>query len=96
MVGRRPRTESLYAVDAARLASAIRTAREAKGLTQEDLAHASELSLSTVRKIERSAIVEPGFFPVMAMLAVLGVDPSGLKLPIVQRLRRVRERTRRA
>lgn len=95
MAGRRPRTESLYALDAAKLAAAIRTAREAKGLTQEDLAHASELSLSTVRKIERSAIVEPGFFPVIAMLTVLGLDPFGLKLPLVQRLRRLRERARR-
>jgi transcriptional regulator with XRE-family HTH domain len=88
VVGRRPRTESLYVADAATLASAIRDAREARGLTQEDLARASELSLSTVRKIERSAIVEPGFFPVMAILAALGVDPRALKLPVVERVRR--------
>ena len=87
MVGRRPRTESLYAADAATLASAIREARETKGLTQEDLARASELSLSTVRKIERSAVVEPGFFPVMAILAALGVDPGRLRLTVVERVR---------
>lgn len=87
MVGRRSRDQSLYSRDAARLADAIRSAREARGLTQEQLAQASELSLSTVRKIERSAIVEPGFFPVMAILAVLRVDVGGLKLPTVQRLR---------
>jgi transcriptional regulator with XRE-family HTH domain len=95
MVGRRPRSESLYATDAVSLGSAIREAREAKGITQEELAHASELSLSTVRKIERSAVVEPGFFPVMAILAALGVDPSGLKLPIVTRVRRAAVRGRR-
>lgn len=88
MAGRRSRAESLYVVDAASLASAIRAAREASGLTQEELARLSELSLSTVRKIESSAIVEPGFFPVVAILAVLGLDPAGLGLPLVERVRR--------
>jgi transcriptional regulator with XRE-family HTH domain len=95
MVGRRPRAQSLYARDAASLAGAIRAAREANGLTQEQLAQASELSLSTVRKIERSAIVEPGFFPVMAILAVLRVDTGALKLPTVQRLRGAKRRGQR-
>lgn len=93
MVGRRPRAESLYAADAAMLASAIRAAREVRGMTQEDLAQASELSLSTVRKIERSAIVEPGFFPVMAILSAVGIDPAGLRLPVVERVRRAISRS---
>jgi len=88
MPGRRTRAESLYAKDAAKLAAAIRSARAAKGLTQEELARACELSLSTVRKIERSAIVEPGFFPVSAILTVLELDAMDLKLPTILRLRR--------
>lgn len=88
MAGRRSREESLYSRDAARLAELIRAARTAKGLTQEQVAQAAGLSLSTVRKIERSGIVEPGFFPVMAILAVVGLKPGELKLPTVQRLGR--------
>jgi transcriptional regulator with XRE-family HTH domain len=54
-------------------------------MTQERLAYATGLSLSTVRKIETGEVVEPGFFPVMAILAVLDIEPSQLDLPVVKR-----------
>ena len=56
-------------------------------MTQERLAYAAGLSLSTVRKIETGEVVEPGFFPVMAILTVLGVETSQLELSFMQRVR---------
>jgi transcriptional regulator with XRE-family HTH domain len=53
-------------------------------MTQERLAYTSGLSLSTVRKIETGEVVEPGFFPVMTILTVLGVEPSQLELSIMK------------
>ena len=56
-------------------------------MTQERLAYTTGLSLSTVRKIETGEVVEPGFFPVMTILAVLGVEPSQLELSIMKQLK---------
>jgi transcriptional regulator with XRE-family HTH domain len=85
MAGRRSRTESAHTGDAATLAGAIRGARERRNITQEQLAYTAGLSLSTVRKIESSAVVEPGFFTVMAILAALDLDPPKLRLPETRR-----------
>jgi transcriptional regulator with XRE-family HTH domain len=74
--GRMPRDQSRFRSDAERLASMIRSAREAADLSQEALAHAAGVSVSTVRKIETGGVVEPGFFPVMSILRELGVDAN--------------------
>ena len=87
MAGRRPRADSAYTADAAALASAIRSARHRRRMTQERLAWAAGLSLSTVRKIETGEVVEPGFFPVMTILSVLGVEPSQLELSFTRQLK---------
>lgn len=87
MAGRRPRADSAYVADAAALASAIRAARHGRQITQERLAYATGLSLSTVRKIETGEVVEPGFFPIMAILTVLGIEPSQLELSFIQQVK---------
>jgi transcriptional regulator with XRE-family HTH domain len=69
--GRRRRAESRYAVQALRLAGRLRSLREEAGLTQERLAAQAEVAVSTVRKIETGAVVEPGYFTVMALMSVL-------------------------
>ena len=76
--GRRKRAESRYAVQAARLAVQLRSRREAAGITQERLAGAAGVGLSTVRKIETGAVVEPGYFMVLALMAALEVSPAEL------------------
>jgi transcriptional regulator with XRE-family HTH domain len=76
--GRRKRADSRHAGQAARLAGQLRARREAAGMTQERLASAAEVALSTVRKIETGAVVEPGYFTVMALLKALGVPPGDL------------------
>ena len=57
---------------ALRLAARLRDLRERAGLTQEQLASQAEVAVSTVRKIETGAVVEPGYFTIMALLNVLG------------------------
>jgi len=73
--GRRKRADSPYAGQAVRLASHLRELRETAGMTQERLAAEARVALSTVRKIETGAVVEPGYFTVMALLAALGDSP---------------------
>jgi transcriptional regulator with XRE-family HTH domain len=70
--GRKKRAESRYAEQAARLAAALRALREQRGLTQEQLAARAEVSVATVRNIERVTVVEPSLFTVLAMVRVLG------------------------
>jgi transcriptional regulator with XRE-family HTH domain len=56
----------------------LRGLREHAGLTQERLASQAEVAVSTVRKIETGAVVEPGYFTVMALMKVLGTSPEEL------------------
>jgi DNA-binding XRE family transcriptional regulator len=70
--GRRKRAESRYTEQAERLAAALRALREQRGMTQEQLAARAEVSVATVRNIERVAVVEPSFFIVLAIVRVLG------------------------
>jgi transcriptional regulator with XRE-family HTH domain len=65
-------------VQAARLAGQLRSRREAAGITQERLAGAAGVGLSTVRKIETGAVVEPGYFTVLALMAALDMSPLDL------------------
>ncbi|HUZ51783.1 MAG TPA: helix-turn-helix transcriptional regulator [Streptosporangiaceae bacterium] len=78
--GRRRRADSQYAAQAALLAARLRDLRERAGLTQERLAARAQVAVSTVRKIETGAVVEPGYFTVMALMSVLDAsseEPGG-------------------
>jgi transcriptional regulator with XRE-family HTH domain len=72
--GRRKRAESRYAEHAERLAARLRALREQRGMTQEQLAAQAEISVATVRNIERLVVVEPSLFTVLAMARVLGTS----------------------
>jgi transcriptional regulator with XRE-family HTH domain len=76
--GRKKRADSRFAEQAARLAGQLRGQREAAGVTQERLAAAAGVALSTVRKIETGAVVEPGYFTVLALMTALGISPADL------------------
>lgn len=65
--GRRRRADSRYGEQAAVLAARLRDLREQAGLTQEQLAASAEVAVATVRKIETGAVVEPGYFTVLAL-----------------------------
>lgn len=72
--GRRSRTNSRYAGQAARLSEKLRELRVSAGMTQERLAARAEVAVSTVRKIESGDVIEPGFFTVLALIDALGVS----------------------
>jgi transcriptional regulator with XRE-family HTH domain len=76
--GRSRRADSRYAPQAARLAGQLRQLRENAGITQERLAAQAGVSIATVRKIETGKVVEPGYFTVMALMAVFGTSPGDL------------------
>jgi FMN phosphatase YigB (HAD superfamily) len=60
------------------LGKAIQEARQAAGLTQQELCQKAELSYSTLAKIERGAIKTPSVFTVMKIAQILGVGMDGL------------------
>jgi transcriptional regulator with XRE-family HTH domain len=74
--GRRRRADSRYAEQAMQLAGYLRARRERSGLSQEQLAFGAGVAVSTVRKIETGAVVEPGYFTVLALLQVLDADSA--------------------
>ena len=76
--GRKRREDSPYAEQARRLSAALRSRREAAGLSQEQLAVRAEITLATLRKIESGTVTNPGFFIVMAVLGALGARPEDL------------------
>ena len=76
--GRRRKANSRYAPQAAQLAGQLRELRESAGITQERLAAQAGVSIATVRKIETGAVVEPGYFTVMALMGVFGTSPGDL------------------
>lgn len=59
--------------ESADLAAFLKERREAAGMTQQALASEARVSVSWLAKMEQGAIVEPGFFPVFAVLRALGV-----------------------
>jgi transcriptional regulator with XRE-family HTH domain len=71
--GRRKRTDSRYAPQAAELAARIRALRVRAELTQEQLALRAGVAVSTLRKIETGKITEPGYFTILAILHVLQI-----------------------
>ena len=54
------------------LGKRLQLARQAAGLTQQQLCHKANLSFSTLTKIERGAIKAPSIFTVQAIADVLG------------------------
>ncbi len=72
-MGRVARAQSPYVDAAARLAGALRSAREARGLSREQLARAAELSTATLAKIELHATLDPGFFTVARIAGALAL-----------------------
>jgi transcriptional regulator with XRE-family HTH domain len=69
--GRKRREDSPYRDQAQLLAARLRFLRKQAGLSQEELAARARVAVSTVKKIETGAVVEPGFFTIMALLDVL-------------------------
>jgi transcriptional regulator with XRE-family HTH domain len=59
------------------LAAYIRSSRQARGVTQEDLAHAADVALSTLQAIEAGRR-EPGWSTVLAILDALELSLSKL------------------
>jgi putative hydrolase of the HAD superfamily len=60
------------------LGKAIQQARQAAGLTQQELCQQASLSYSTLAKIERGAIKTPSVFTVQRIAHVLGISMDGL------------------
>lgn len=76
------------AMDEQGLGKRLQEARQAAGLTQQQLCHQANLSFSTLTKIERGAIKSPSIFTIQAIAGALGVGldelvgvPSGAGLP---------------
>ena len=61
-----------------RLATAVRERRLTLGLSAERLARDADVSVDTVRRIERGLIPNPGFFTVAALARVLGITLDDL------------------
>lgn len=55
------------------LGKQLQAARQAAGLTQQQLCHQANLSFSTLTKIERGAIKAPSIFTIQAIAGALGV-----------------------
>lgn len=72
--GRQSRENSPYLAQAPRLAARLRELREAAGMSQERLASAAQVGVSTLRKIETGAVIEPGYFTVLALIGALGIS----------------------
>jgi putative hydrolase of the HAD superfamily len=73
------------------LGKAIQEARQAAGLTQQELCQQAGLSYSTLAKIERGAIKTPSVFTVMKIAQILGVGMDGLVGATVDTKQIVRE-----
>jgi transcriptional regulator with XRE-family HTH domain len=58
------------------LAATVRKCREDAGVSQERLAARAGVSLSWLSKLERGEIIEPGLFPILALLRELRVQPT--------------------
>ena len=65
-------------MDEVGLGKALQRARQAAGLTQQELCHKTNLSYSTLAKIERGAIKSPSIFTIQKIVETLGVDFSDL------------------
>ena len=50
--------------------------RMALGLTQGEIARRAGIGIATLRKIESGAVIEPGYFTVLAIAAAVGAEPA--------------------
>ena len=62
----------MSSLDEKGLGRRLQEARKAKGMTQQQLCHAANLSYSTLAKIERGAIKSPSIFTIQNIAAALG------------------------
>jgi FMN phosphatase YigB (HAD superfamily)/DNA-binding XRE family transcriptional regulator len=65
-------------MDEVGLGKQLQKARQAAGLTQQQLCQKASLSYSTLAKIERGAIKAPSIFTIQSIAAALGLTLSGL------------------
>src|SRR3954465_2411433 len=61
------------AMDEQGLGKRLQGARQAAGLTQQELCHRANLSFSTLTKIERGAIKSPSIFTIISIAAAVGM-----------------------
>lgn len=66
-----------------RLGVALQKARQAGGLTQQELCHKADLSYSTLAKIERGAIKSPSIFTIQSVANALDVTLNDLMSEVV-------------
>lgn len=78
--GRRRRADSRYAEQARRLAEWLRDRRVQAGMSQEQLAGQAQVAVATVRKIEKGAVIEPGYFTVLALMHALAASEDQARL----------------
>jgi len=76
-VGRKPISEEKQR-RGARLASALALGRRRADLTQQALAARAGVDVDLLRKIERMAVTEPGFFTVADLALAAGMDMNSL------------------
>jgi transcriptional regulator with XRE-family HTH domain len=57
----------------------LRTVREQRGLTQEQLEHLAKVAQNTISRLESSSRVRPVFQTVIALANALHVDPMQLR-----------------
>lgn len=48
-------------------------------MTQEQLAARAQVAVSTLRKIERGHVIEPGYFTVLSLATALGIGLGELQ-----------------
>lgn len=65
-------------MDEVGLGRQLQKARQAAGLTQQELCHQAGLSYSTLAKIERGAIKSPSIFTIQSIANALGTDLNSL------------------
>jgi len=65
-------------MDEVGLGKSLQKARQAAGLTQQELCQRASLSYSTLAKIERGAIKAPSIFTIQSIAAVLGLSLNDL------------------
>lgn len=81
--GRTRRENSRYKFQAGLLASQLRMMRTAQHLTQDEIARRAGIGIATLRKIENGAVIEPGYFTVLAIAAALGAESAHLSAVVM-------------
>jgi transcriptional regulator with XRE-family HTH domain len=60
------------------LSERLKALREAKGLSQQELATGADVSMSLVAKLEQGKKADPRVSTVLALASTLGVGPGGM------------------